>query len=157
MSAVGRVVDAVAEVCDTPVDMGKDRGVETEDVSIGEVVGVFEAGGGSAVSRDAEDKFTVRLQRNDREFYCGSRADEATVDVAGEIAASIDGEVDGADVKQAVIEAEGPGHGPILVGESAFFAADGTVDGELGLSVAVDGVEAEQEEGEAPENSAVHA
>jgi len=145
VSAVGGVVDAVAEVRDTPIDVGKDGGVETDHVSVGEVVGIFEAGCGSAVGGDAEDEFAVGFDGDGREFYCGSRADKAALDVAGEITARVHREVDGAGMEDAVVEADGTGEGPVLIWESTFFATASAVDREPSLGVKGDGVEAKQE------------
>jgi len=137
VSAVGGVVDAVAEVGDTPVDVGEDCGVETEDVAIGEVVRDREVGG-SAVGGDAEDEFAVGFDGNDRDFYCDARADKAALDVGREIAASIDGDIEDRGVKDAVVEAEGSGSVLIIVGQTALFATAGAVDREPGLSVEAD-------------------
>ena len=156
MRAVGGVVDGIAEVGDTPVDVGEDGGVETDDVTVGEVVRDWEVGGG-AVGGDAEDEFAVGFDWNDREFYRDAWAEEAALDVAREIAASVDGEVNGSEVVEAVVEAKGSGRVPIIVGQTAFFATAGAVDGEFGLGVEGGGGEAEQEDGEDPESSAAHA
>jgi hypothetical protein len=156
MSAVGGVVDAVAEIGDTPIDVGKDRGVETDDVPIGEIVGDLEAGGG-AVGGDAEDEFAVGFDGNDRELYRDAWAEKSALDVAREIAASVDGEVDGSEVVEAVVEAEGSGGVPIIVGQTTFFATTGAVDCEPGLGLKVDGEESGEKDGEGPENSAAHA
>ena len=155
VSAIGGVVDGVAEVGDTPVDVGKDCGVETDDVSIGEVVRDWEARG-DAVGGDAEDEFTVGFQGDDREFYRDAWAKETALDVAGEIAAGIDGDIEDRGVKDAVVEAEGSGSVPIIVGQTAFFATAGAIDRESGLSVESGGGEAEQK-WEYPESSAAHA
>ncbi len=156
MRAVGGVVDGIAEVGDTPVDVGEDGGVETDDVTVGEVVRDWEVGGG-AVGGDAEDEFAVGFDGNDGEFYGDAWAEEAALDVAREIAASVDGEVNGSEVVEAVVEAEGSGNVPIIVGQTAFFAAGGAVDREPGLGVEGGGGETEQEEGEDPESWAAHA
>jgi hypothetical protein len=154
VSAVGGVVDAVAEVGDTPVDVGKDGGVQTDDVAVGEVVRDFEAGGG-AVGGDAEDEFAVGFDGDDRNLYGDAWAEEAALDVAREIAASVDREINGSEVVEAVVEAEGSGSVPIIVGQTAFFATAGAVDRESGLSVEVDGKE-RKKEGEGPKDLAAH-
>jgi hypothetical protein len=59
-------------------------------------------------------------------------------------------------MKDAVVEAEGSGGVPIIVGQTAFFAAAGAVDCESGLSVEVEGRESNEKEGEGPEDSAAH-
>jgi hypothetical protein len=156
VSAVGGVVDCVAEVGDTPIDVGKDCGVETDYVSIGEVVRDWEVRGG-AVGGDAEDEFAVGFEGNDREFYRDAWAEEAALDVARKIAASVDREVDGSEVVEAVVEAEGPGSVPIIVGQTTFFATAGAVNCEPGLGLKVDGEESGEKNGEDPENSTAHA
>jgi hypothetical protein len=154
VSAIGGVVDGVAEVGDTPVDVGKDCGVETDDEAIGEVVRDWEVR--RAVGGDAEDEFTVGFQGDDRELCRDARAKETALDVAGEIAAGIDGDIEDRGVKDAVVEAEGSGSVPIIVGQTAFFATAGAIDRESGLSVESGGGEAEQK-WEYPESSAAHA
>ena len=80
--ANGGVVDAVAEVDDSPVDVGKDGGVEADYISVGEFVGVLDSAGGSRIGGDAEDEFAVGLDGKDREFDGDARASEAAVNVA---------------------------------------------------------------------------
>jgi hypothetical protein len=155
VGAVGGVVDGVTEVGDTPVDVWEDCGVETDDVAVSEVVGDWKARG-DAVGGDSEDEFAVGFQGNNREFYCDARAEEAALDVAGEIAAGIDGDIEDRGVKEAIVEAEGSGSVPIIVGQAALFAAAGAVDCEPGLGVEVDGDESNEKEGEDPEDSAAH-
>ena len=107
--AVAGAVDAVAEVDDAPVDVGNDGCVEADDVAVGKVVG--EVGG---IGGDAKDKFAVRLQGQDGDFDGDTRTKEATVDVVGEIAASVRRDIERADVVEAVVEAEGSAELPYL-------------------------------------------
>ena len=101
------------------------------------------------IGRDAEEEFAVRHDGEDGNFYGEARAKDAAVDVAGEVAADVDGEVDdGGEVAEAVVEAEGAGGVPGVVGKAALFRAAGAVDGELGLGAEWVGGEAEQEDGE---------
>src|ERR1700722_855385 len=83
----------------------------------------------------------------------GAGADEDAVDVAGEIGAGVCRDGQGTEVGDAHVEAEGFGGGPALVGEAAFFAAEGAVDGEPRLGVEGGGAEGEQKEGEGPETT----
>jgi hypothetical protein len=53
-------------------------------------------------------------------------------------------------------DAEDSGGVPIIVGQTAFFAAAGAVDCESGLGVEADGDESNEKEGEDPEDSAAH-
>jgi len=109
-----------------------------------------------AVGRFAEEEFAVGHDGEDGNFYGEARSEDAAVDVVGEVAADVGGEIEGAEVAEAAVEAEGAGGVPAGVLKAAFFGAAGAVDGEFGLGVE-GGCEAEQEKGEGPEDSAVHA
>jgi hypothetical protein len=145
---------AVAIVDDAPVEVGDEGEVGAGDDAVGEVVRVSVAVAPGAVGGFAEEEFSVGHDGEDGNFYSEARAEDAAVDVAGEVAADIDGEVERGEVAEAVVEAEGAGGVPAGVLEAAFFGAAGAIDGELGLGVEGGGGEAEQENGE---DSAVHA
>lgn len=131
------VVDGVTEVDDSPIDVWKDGGVKADDVTIGEAIGRLQSGGRAVVDGVAEDEFAIGLDGEDGNLDGDARAQEAVVDVSGEIAAAVDGDIERADVIEAEIEAEGSAELPVLIGKTAFFSSGGAVDGEPGLSVEV--------------------
>ncbi len=148
---------AVAVVSDTPVEVRKDGGVDSADPVIVCVGGVLGAVILLVVGGEAAEDFDVRLERDERKLEGDARAEEATVDVVGEIAASVDCEIDRAELGDAEVEAEGSGCGPAFVVDFGFFTAYGAVDRESGLGVEGGTAEADEEEGEGPEYSSVHA
>ena len=153
VAAIGGVVDAVAEVDYAPVDVGEDGGVEAEDVTVGEVIGVL---GRLRVAGDAEEDFAVGLDGKDREFDGEARASEAAVNLAGDVASAVCGDVDGAEFEDLDVEAKGPGEFPGIVGKAALFRACCAVDGEPGLGSEVGGDDGEKDEGKELKKSLRH-
>jgi hypothetical protein len=147
---------AVAVVDDAPVEVGDESEIDAGDPAIGEVVRVPGAVTLRAIRGFAEEEFAVGHDGEYRNFYSETRAENAAVDVSGEVAADVGGEIEGTEVSKAVIEAEGAGGVPTGVLKAASFRSPGAVDGEFGLGVKGGGGEAEQEEGEDPESSAAH-
>ena len=156
MGSDGGVVDAVAEVDDAPVDVGKDGGVDAEDVAIGEVVGVLNSGCGLRIAGDAEENFAVGLDGKDWEFDCEARATEAAVNLAGEIASAVGGDKDWAEFEDLNVESEGSGEFPGVVGEAASFGACSAVDGESRLGLKVGGDDGQKDQGKELKKSLRH-
>jgi hypothetical protein len=147
---------AVAVVCDAPVEVREDGGVDPADPAVVGVNGVFCAVVLLAVGGEAAEDFYVGLEREEWELEGDARAEEAAVNVVGEVAAGVDCDVDRAEFGDAVVEAEGSGEGPAFVVDFGLFAAHGSVDSEFGLGVEGGGAEGDAEEGEGPPYSSVH-
>ncbi len=120
---------AVAVVSDAPVEVRENGGVDSADPAIVGVSGVFGAVVLLAVGGETSEDFDVGLERYERELEGDARAEEAAVDVVGEVTAGVDRDVDRAEFGDAVVEAEGSGYGPAFVVDFGFFAAYGSVDG----------------------------
>jgi hypothetical protein len=149
---------AVAVIDDAPVEVGDEGEVNAGDPAVGEVVRVSGTVTLRAVGGFAEEELAVGHGGEDGNFYGEARAEDTAVDVSGEVATDVGGEIEGAEVAEAVVEAEGAGGVPAGVLEAAFFGAAGAVDGEFGLGMeGGGGGETEHEEGEGEENSAAHA
>lgn len=156
MAVSGGVVDAVAEVDDSPVEVRKDGGVDADDVAIGEVVGVFNSGHGLRIVGDAEEEFAVGPDGKDREFDGESRASEAAANLAGEIASGVYGKKDGAEFDELNVETEGSAESPGVVGKAALLRACSGVDGESRLGVKVGGDDGENNQGKELKESLRH-
>lgn len=148
---------AVAVVDDAPVEVRDEGEVGACDVTVGEVIRVAVTVALGAVGGLTEEELPVRHDGEDGDFYGETRTENAAGDVAGEVTADVGGEIERAEVAEAVVETEGAGGIPTRALEATFFGASGAVDGEFGLSVKKSGDETEQEEGEDEENSAAHA
>jgi hypothetical protein len=96
--------------------MGENGRVESDDVSVSEIVRIFETSGGPAIAGNSKDKFSIRFERNDGKLCGQTRAKETAFDIAGQVAARIDREIERADVINPVIKAKGSGEPPVLVG-----------------------------------------
>jgi len=81
---------AIAVVCDAPVEVRKDGGVDSSDPAIVCVRGVLGAVVLLAVGGEAAEDFYVGFEWEERELESDARTEEAAVDVVGEIAASVD-------------------------------------------------------------------
>jgi hypothetical protein len=148
---------AVAVVGDAPVEVRKDRCVDSTDPAVVEVGGIFVSIVLGAVGGDSGEELDVGLEGEDGEMEGDAWAEEAAVDVAGKVAAGVDRDGDGAKVGKSVVEAEGSGSRPAGVVDLAFFCADGAVDCEFGLGVEGCGEEREQKDGEDEDVFAAHA
>ena len=135
---------AVAVVNDAPVEVGDEGEVDAGDDAVGEVVRVSVAVALCAVGGLSEEELAVGHGGEDGNFYGEARAEDAAVDVSGEVTADVGGEVEGAEVAEAVVEAEGAGGVPAGVLEAAFFGPAGAVDGEFGLGVEGGGGETDE-------------
>lgn len=156
-TALGYPAAAVTVVGDAPVDMREDGGVDAADPTVVAAGGVFGSAALGAVGGKATKDFEVGLEGEDGKSDCDARAEEAAVHIAGEVPAGVCGDGNGTKAGQTIVKTEGSGGSPALIVDLSLFATNRSVDGELGLSLYVDGVEAEQEKGEGPENSAIHA
>lgn len=149
---------AVAVVDNSPVEVWDKGEVDADDGAVGEVVRVAVAVALGAVGGFSEEEFAVGPSGDDGNFYSEAWAQDAAVYVAGEVAAYVSGEIEGAEVAEAVVETEDAGGVPAGMLKATFFGAAGAIDGEFGLCVEVRGNEAEQEDGNKGQNdSAVHA
>ena len=75
--------------------------VDADDAAVGEVAGVADAVATAAVGGSSEEEFAVGSDGEDGNFYGEARAQDAAVDVAGEIAANVSGEIERAEVAKA--------------------------------------------------------
>jgi len=89
-SLLGDAGGAVAVVGDTPVEVGKNCGVDAADPAIVRACGVFSAAARTAVGGESAEKFDVGFEREERSVKGYSWSEEPAVDVVGEIAACID-------------------------------------------------------------------
>ena len=153
---LGDACSAVA-VVDAPVYVRKNGGVYAPYPSI---CAVGEVSGGvvlRVVGGDAPEDLEVGLDGEVRKRECDAGSEESAGHVAGEIAARVAREGDGAEAGKAVVEAEGSCDGPGFVVDASFFAAASRIECEFGLGVQRDADEQEEKEGEGAEDSSAHA
>lgn len=122
-------------VVDAPIDTRKDGGVDASDPSVVAAGIVFGAVVLGAVGGDAAEDFDVGFDREGGKRERDAGAEEAAVYVAGEVSAGVAGDRDGAEMGEAVVDAEGPGKRPGFLIDLGFFASGSAVDAEFGLGV----------------------
>ena len=120
---------AVTEVYDAPVEVGDEREVDADDAAVGEVAGIADAVTKGAVGGPSEEEFAVGPDGEDGNFYGEARAQDAAVDVFGEVAADVGGEIDGAVVAETEVEAECASGVPAGELKVALLYSSGSVDG----------------------------
>ena len=147
--AFGDAAAAVAVVGDAPVEVGENGGVDTADPTVVAAGGVLGSAAHGAVGGEAAENFEVGFEREGWKRECDARAEEAAVDVPGEIASGVGCDSDWSETGETVVEAEGSGGGPAFAVDLGLLCADGSVDADFGLGVEVGGGdESDQDQGE---------
>lgn len=147
--ALGNAAAAVAVVGDAPVEARENGGVDAADPTVVTAGSVLAPAVYGAVGGEAAEDFEVGFEGEGWECECNARAEEAAVDVTGEIATGVGCDGDWSEMSEAVVEAEGSCGGPAFAIDLGLLGADGSVDTKFGLRVEIGGGDdADENQGE---------
>lgn len=132
---LGDAGGAVAVVGNAPVEVREDSCVDAAYPAVVRAGGVFGSVVCAAVGGESAENLYIGFEGEERKLKGYTWAEEAAVDVVGEVSAGIDRDPDRPGLEESVVEAKGSGGGPAFVCDFGLLAAHRSVDREFGLRV----------------------